>query len=86
MTDDYEQQFEELDEKVVLVQILSELQAIRQLLTDAETDAPSDSTEQETYRCTLCPGDVTVPKAKRERHAQSQHNAPPGELGMFERV
>ncbi|QAS68861.1 CCHC zinc finger protein [Haloferax tailed virus 1] len=81
----YEQQFEELDEKVVLVQILSELQAIRQLLTDAETDAQSDSSTEATYRCTLCPGDVTVPEAKREAHAQSEHNAPPGmELEMFE--
>lgn len=91
LPDDVQEEVDEtwdaIDEKVILAQILTELQHIRLMLTDAERDAQSDSTESATYRCALCPGDVTVPKAKREAHAQSEHNSPPGmELEMFERV
>ena len=72
--DDFEDQWNDLDEKVILAQILTELQQIRLLLSDAERGAQSDGDEQDAYRCRKC--DATVPAGDRERHARSQHKAP----------
>ena len=72
--DDFEDQWNDLDEKVILAQILTELQQIRLLLSDAEKGAQSDADEQDAYRCRKC--DATVSAADRERHARSQHKAP----------
>ena len=83
--DDFEDQWNDLDEKVILAQILTELQQIRLLLSDAETDAQSDADEQDAYRCRKC--DATVPAGDRERHARSQHKTPADMVdGMFEEV
>ena len=70
----HEQAWQDLDEKVILAQILTELQQIRLLLSDAEQGAQSDGDEQDAYRCRKC--DATVPAGDRERHARSQHKAP----------
>jgi len=78
---DHSDEWEDIDEKVVLVQILTELQQIRQALTDAERgdDAPPE------YRCRRC--GETVPESGRKQHAAGQHRAPPGSEGsLFERV
>jgi len=77
-TDDFEQEWDDLDEKVILVQILTELQQIRLLLSEADRDAQSESSSGTMYVCTKCPDDTQVPKSDRERHARSEHNAPPG--------
>ena len=83
--DDFEDQWNDLDEKVILAQILTELQQIRLLLSDAETDAQSDADEQDAYRCRKC--DATVPAGDRERHARSQHKAPSDMVdGLFTEV
>ena len=83
--DDFEEQWNDLDEKVILAQILAELQQIRLLLSDAESGAQSDGDEQDAYRCRKC--DATVPADARERHARSQHKAPADMVdGMFTEV
>ena len=84
LTDDeraqYEREWEQLDEKVILAQILAELQQIRMALSDADTDASRDE-----WRCTKC--GTTVDADDRARHAQGQHNAPPGLAAeLFEKV
>lgn len=90
MTDDrdeqgYEQQWDDLSEKVILAQILTELQQIRLLLADADSAAQSDSDDAATYRCTEC--QTTVPADERESHARETHKAPPGmEDTLFEEV
>lgn len=75
-TDDYEAEWDDLDEKVILAQILTELQQIRLLLSGADTGARNDSGAPDTYECKYC--EETVSEGKRERHAEGQHNAPPG--------
>ena len=81
----HEQVWQDLDEKVILAQILTELQQIRLLLSDAESGTQSDGGEQDAYRCRKC--DATVPAGDRERHARSQHKAPPGMVdGLFTEV
>jgi hypothetical protein len=85
--DDFEQEWQDLDAKVILAQILAELQQIRLLLSDAESDATSESDAEVMYRCTKCPGDTQVPKSDRERHARSEHKAPPDMMdALFSRV
>jgi len=80
LTDDeieqYAAEFEDLPEKVLLVEILAELKAIRQALTQADADSDDSPTE---YVCRRCEGDRTVPADDRVRHARSEHTAPPGE-------
>jgi hypothetical protein len=86
-TDDFEQEWQDLDGKVLLAQILAELQQIRMLLSEADTDAQSESSSDTMYRCTKCPGDTQVPERDRERHARSEHKCPPGMAeSLFERV
>jgi len=84
---DYEAEWEQLDEKVILAQILAELSQIRMLLDDADaaqSDREDDATEM--FRCTACV-DTRVPADERARHAREQHKAPPGaEATLFERV
>ena len=83
--DDFEDQWNDLDEKVILAQILTELQQIRLLLSDAESAAQNDGGEQDAYRCRKC--DATVSAGDRGRHARSQHKAPADMVdGMFEEV
>lgn len=80
--DDYEAEWEELDPKVIQVQILMELQAIRRALTDGQSDAQSDSTMYECKRC-----GANVEADERARHAQQSHKAPADMVdGMFEVV
>ena len=83
--DDFEDQWNDLDEKVILAQILTELQQIRLLLSDAEQGAQSDGDEQDAYRCRKCT--EVVEADARERHARSQHKAP-GDMvdGLFTEV
>ena len=45
---DFEDEWADLDEKVILVQILTELQQIRMTLTDATDDAQRDTTTEPT--------------------------------------
>ena len=86
--DDFEDQWNDLDEKVILAQILTELQQIRLLLSDAERDAQSDADDPPgEYTCQRCPGDTRVPAGERERHAMNEHKAPADMVdGMFEEV
>ena len=62
----HEQAWQDLDEKVILVQILTELQQIRMTLTDATDDAQRQSNTGPTYRCRKC--QATVEPSDRERH------------------
>jgi hypothetical protein len=75
-TDDFEQEWQDVDAKVILAQILAELQQIRMVLSNAESEAQSESDAETMYRCTKCPGDTQVPAGDRERHAKAEHNAP----------
>ena len=83
--EEYQEAWNDLDETVILAQILTELQQIRLLLSDAESGAQSDAADEAAYRCRKC--DATVPAGDRERHARSQHKAPADMVdGMFEEV
>jgi hypothetical protein len=86
--DDNEAEWEQLDEKVLLAQMLAELQRMNQLLAGAgvETSDRDDNEDATTmYRCRRCP--ETVPEDDRERHARASHSAPPGMVEqLFERV
>ena len=70
--DDFEAQWDDLDEKVILAQILTELQQIRVAIQGADTGAQ----ESKSYECRKC--GATVPMDARARHAREQHRAPPG--------
>ena len=83
--DGFEDQWNDLDEKVILAQMLTELQQIRLLLSDAESRAQRDGNGQDAYRCRKC--DATVPAGDRERHARSQHKTPADMVdGLFTEV
>ena len=83
--EEYQEAWNDLDEKVILAQILTELQQIRLLLLDAETGAQSDAADETAYRCRKCT--EVVEADARERHARSQHKAPADMVdGMFEEV
>jgi len=79
--------WEELPEKVLLASLLAEQQRTNQLLAKL-TDTDSEGVDGEAtpmFECTLC-GD-TVREGKRQRHADGQHNTPPGGWeDVFERV
>ena len=82
---DFEDEWNDLDEKVILVQILTELQQIRMTLTDATDDAQRDSTKETTYRCRKC--QATVEPSDRVRHAMNAHKCPADMVdGMFVEV
>jgi len=84
---DYQEGWEELPEKVLLASILAEQQRTNQLLAQL-TDTDSKDVDKEAtpmFECVLC-GD-TVREGKRQRHAEGQHNTPPGGWeDVFERV
>lgn len=69
----YEQQWQELDEKVLLAQILTELQQIRLSLQGDRGGREDASTVYECVRC-----GARVEADERERHASGEHRAPPG--------
>jgi hypothetical protein len=73
------QRYEDMDEKLVLVQILAELQAIRTEVTDndaAPTPPQSDTTDAaDMYKCRKCQREVKA--ADRRDHALERHKAPP---------
>ena len=84
-TEDFEDQWQDLDEKVILVQILTELQQIRMTLTDDTDDAQRDKNTEPTYRCRKC--QATVEPSDRERHAMNAHKCPADMVaGMFVEV
>jgi len=72
MTEDYEQEWDNLDEKEILMGILTELQQIR-LLLQAENLDQEDSSKQ-LFECTKC--GKTYSKDERREHAMSTHKAP----------
>jgi hypothetical protein len=78
MTDqqeDYADEWDDVPEKVILAQIMTELQQIRLLLSEGDTRASDGGESEDAYVCLAC--DATVPAADREQHAQKQHKAPP---------
>ena len=82
---EFEDEWDGLDEKVILVQILTELQQIRMALTDATDDAQRNENTEPTYRCRKCQATVEAPD--RERHAMNAHKCPADMVvGMFVEV
>jgi len=78
----YEQQWEDLDEKVLLAQMLTELQQIRRSL---QGDRGGREGSSEMYECVRC--GARVEADERERHASGEHRAPPGVVEeLFEEV
>jgi len=69
---DYAAEYDELDDKDILIGILTELQQIRVMLQARDT---GDDDTPPTYACDRC--DATVPKDKRAAHARDAHKAPP---------
>ena len=82
---DFEQQWDDLDDKVILVQILTELQQIRMALTGATQGTQTDRKSESMYECKRCGEQVT--QGEKERHAYKQHKAPTDMVGgMFTEV
>ena len=73
--EDYEAEWEDVPEKVILAQIMAELQQIRLLLSEGDTRPSDDAESEDAYECVRC--GATVPAADRESHAQGKHKAPP---------
>jgi len=70
MSDDFEQQFEDVPDKVIQVQILMELRQIRELLAG---NRPEPEPQQEPqFQCQRCNSEV--PESEVEQHASRQHN------------
>jgi len=69
--DDFNDQYDDLEEKDILIGILTELQQIRMLLQAHEGDDDGPT----TYECDRC--GAAVPEDKREAHARDAHKAPP---------
>ena len=79
---DYAAEYDDLEDKDILIGILTELQQIRVMLQ--ARDAGDDDTPP-TYACDRC--DAEVPEDKRATHARDAHKAPPSLAeGMFTRV
>jgi hypothetical protein len=70
---DPSEQWENLDDKTLLVQILMELKAIRMRLPEDTTEHQAQSTAM--YECDHC--GATVKAEERKDHALSQHKTPP---------
>ena len=82
---DFEQQWDDLDDKVILVQILTELQQIRMALTQGRQGTQTDRKSESMYECKRCGEQVT--QGEKERHAYKQHKAPTDMVGgMFTEV
>jgi len=77
MTDqeDYEAEWDDVPEKVILAQIMTELQQIRLLLSEGDTRASDGDESEPAYECVRC--GETVPAGDRETHATGTHKAPP---------
>jgi len=69
--DDYSEQYEDLEEKDILIGILTELQQIRVMLQTRDT---GDDDTPPTYACDRCGAEV--PEDKRAAHARDAHKAP----------
>jgi len=67
--DELEQQYEDLDPKLIQIQILMELQRIRVALS-----TPEPRGESETVECSMC--EKEIPESEKKDHAE-QHNTPP---------
>jgi hypothetical protein len=67
-------QYDELDEKAILMDIAAQLDAIRRLLEHQQTG--TDELSEPMYECTKCGTHVTA--QERQDHARGTHNAPPG--------
>jgi len=84
--DEMEAQFESVDPKVLQIQQLQELMAIRQQL-QMLNQSLSTQTESETKTYTCRCGEE-VPEGERISHAKEVHNAPdvdtPEELHLYE--
>jgi len=79
-TPSYEEQWQELDEKTIMVQMLIELQQIRMTLQDTQGETRTGSSD--TYECDRC--GATVLEDERKDHAITQHKCPPDlAKGMF---
>lgn len=85
---EYSDDLEDVTKKELLLEIMVELKTIRYYAEQAlqPEQEPSESETPDLYECTMC--EATVPADKREDHARSEHNAPPGMdvSGEFERV
>jgi hypothetical protein len=88
---DVETRYQEMDEKLILMQMLAELQAIRQAVTDDETDTDRRESQRESveaqqkYQCDKCRREV----ARKDRwdHARERHKAPPDQVPhMFDAI
>jgi hypothetical protein len=84
MSDDQpsvETRYQEMDEKLIMMQMLAELQAIRQAVTDdGDTDeSPKESVDmQQQYQCDKCRASVS--RKDRWDHARERHKAPPNQV------
>ena len=82
---DFEQQWDDLDDKVILVQILTELQQIRMALTGPTQGSQTDRNSATMYECKRCGEQVT--QGEKERHAMNAHKCPADMVdGMFVEV
>jgi len=84
--DEMEAQFESVDPKVLQIQQLQELMAIRQQLQMLNQSLSTQSeSETKTYTCRC---GEEVPKGERISHAQDVHGAPsvddPDELHLYQ--
>jgi hypothetical protein len=85
---DVEQRYQEMDSKLIQMQILAELQAIRQALTEAQPLADESVSQEpakspDKYRCKKC--GAVVPAGEQGDHAMERHKAPPSRVAhMFE--
>jgi len=70
MTDDFEQQFEDVPDKVIQVQILMELRQIRELLAGDPVEPEPEQEPQ--FQCQRC--NTEIPESELTTHASSQHN------------
>ena len=77
----YEQELEALDEKDILLEIMTELKTIRWELSNQERrpnakirEPESESETQTTYECRTC--HKTVVEGDRENHLVDKHNYP----------
>jgi len=64
-----EERYDKIDEKLILIQMLMELTAIREAVTETREDVTA-------YRCDHCGTEVAA--QERIQHATEKHNAPPG--------
>lgn len=68
--EELEEQYKDIDPKLIQIQILMELSQIRMALT---TQSESETT---VYECKAC--GESVESSKLKSHAERQHNAPKG--------